>query len=270
MGSKSALGNNFEIIQWNARSLCGRKIAHKKLKLINFLKTFKELPEVVCIQETWIREENFQLNLKGYKQIASFHRQNKERGGGIATFVREGLDSEKINHSQTNENLEVAIVRIFGNKTTLDIVNIYTNGTQTIKETEYQEMIKNVGKNHIILGDLNIRDPLWDDSSCKSNSKSRELIKFMEINNLIILNNGNGTRLNDTTGNMTALDLTLASSEACLNFNWYVHDDRLSSEHFPIVTSINLAHKCVPNTSIPRWNQSKADWTHFTELTKTL
>ena len=99
MGSKSALGNDFNIIQWNARSLCGRKSAHKKSELINFLDTFKEPPEVVCIQETWIRDKNFQLNLKGYKQITSFHRKNEEKGGGVATFVREGLDSEKINHS---------------------------------------------------------------------------------------------------------------------------------------------------------------------------
>ena len=152
----------------------------------------------------------------------------------------------------------------------MDIVNIYTNGNQTIKETEYQEIIKNIGKNHIILGDLNTRDPLWDNSSHISNPKSRELLKFIETNNLIVLNNGNGTRLDEITGNMTALDLTLASSEACQNFNWYVHDDPLSSDHFPIVTSINLGHKRVPNTSIPRWNLSKADWTHFTELSKTL
>ena len=130
-----ALSYEIKIIQWNARSLCGRISAHKISELINFLETFKELPEVVCIQETWIRDKNFQLNLKGYKQITSFHRKNDEKGGGVATFVKEGLDSEKINYSQTSENLEVAIARIFGTKTTLDIVNIYTNGNQTIKET---------------------------------------------------------------------------------------------------------------------------------------
>ena len=86
-----ALSNEVKIIQWNARSLCGRISAHKKSELINFLETFKELPEVVCIQETWIRDKNFQLNLKGYKQITSFHRKNEEQGGGVARVGRKIL-----------------------------------------------------------------------------------------------------------------------------------------------------------------------------------
>lgn len=268
MGTKSAIDMEFKILQWNARSLCGRESVHKKSELNKFLDTFKKLPEVVCIQETWVTKEKFQLKLKGYNQIASFHRNSGDQGGGVATFVREGLDSEKINYSQKNENLEVAMIRVFGNKHNLDIINIYTNGTCKIDEHEYQELIKNVGKNHIILGDLNIRDPLWDNLSKKSNSKSRELLNFIEANNLIVLNSGDGTRIDEATGKMTALDLTLASSEACQNFNWYVHEDTLSSDHFPIMTSINLGHKRVPNTSIPRWNLNKADWTLFTELSK--
>lgn len=87
-------------------------------------------------------KENFQLNIKRYKQIAHFHRTNEEKGGGIATFVREGMDSEQIHYSQNNEKLEVAIVRIFGNKSNLDVINLYTNGTHTINETEYQELLK--------------------------------------------------------------------------------------------------------------------------------
>ena len=48
--------NQFEkiqIVQWNARSL--RSDGRSKLpELYNFLESFENKPEIVCLQETWV------------------------------------------------------------------------------------------------------------------------------------------------------------------------------------------------------------------------
>ncbi|MCU7800042.1 MAG: endonuclease/exonuclease/phosphatase family protein, partial [gamma proteobacterium symbiont of Lucinoma myriamae] len=264
------ISNEITVVQWNARSLCGYNSRNKKCEFYKYLETFSDLPEVVCLQETWNKEGQTLMNLKGYKEPTSFRRKNKI-GGGVAIFIKEGLDSEEIKHDKTIENLEFARVRIFGQNSNLDIINVYTNGINKIKTQEYKELLTNIDKKHIIVGDFNIRDGLWDSTYIlNSNKRGKEMIKFIEENNLVVLNNGDGTRHNDETGHSTAIDLTLASSDACQGFNWYVHQNTLGSDHFPIVTTINQCHKKVIQGSIPRWNLSKADWTQFSELTKTI
>ena len=64
----------------------------------------------------------------GYKEPVSYRRETQQ-GGGVATFIREGQDSEEIPFKQNNPNLEVSInIRIFGTSKNTDIVNIYTDG----------------------------------------------------------------------------------------------------------------------------------------------
>ena len=162
MGSVS---NNSEltVVQWNARSLRGREMHHKNAEFYDYLKTFKELPEVVCIQETWDKKSYQPIRLLGYKEPVSYRRNDDTKGGGVATFIKMGLDSEEIKYRQNNPNLEVSIVRIFGESKNIDIVNLYTNGANLITENDYDHIFSHVGNHHIIVGDFNVRDNLWDD-----------------------------------------------------------------------------------------------------------
>ena len=61
----------------------------------------------------------------GYKEPVSYRRETQQ-GGGVDTFIREGLDSEEIPYKQNNPNLEVSIVRIFGTQ------KILTSSTFTL------------------------------------------------------------------------------------------------------------------------------------------
>ena len=146
----------------------------------------------------------------GYKEPVSYRRNDDTKGGGVATFIKMGLDSEEIKYRQNNPNLEVSIVRIFGESKNIDIVNLYTNGANLITENDYDHIFSHVGNHHIIVGDFNVRDNLWDDQfTGKETPDARELYSFIEHRNLVVLNNGNGTRFNIETGNTTAIDLTL-------------------------------------------------------------
>ena len=90
------LSCEFTVVQWNARSFCGYAMQHKKAEFCDYLLTFKELPEVVCIQETENKKSQNLLNFTGYKDPISYRRKDDIKEGGVATFVRAGLDSEEI------------------------------------------------------------------------------------------------------------------------------------------------------------------------------
>lgn len=85
------------IVQWNARSISGYKMQHKKGQLINFLKTFKNTPQVVCLQETWNKSTKNPVTLKGYKNAATYKRKNNEKGRGRQFMFRKVWTSKKSN-----------------------------------------------------------------------------------------------------------------------------------------------------------------------------
>ena len=153
--------SNLRIVSWNARSLSCAENTHKQSQLIHFLNKYETLPEVVCIQETWNHEGQKLIKLPGYKSPISFRREKNQSGGGVAIFIKFGIDADEINFKHTNVNIEIKIIRIFG-QSNLDIVNYYTPGNIEIKEKDYQEIMNKIGKNAIIVGDFNARHTLWD------------------------------------------------------------------------------------------------------------
>ena len=267
MGSVN-IDSEFTVVQWNARSLYGYDMHHKKAEFYDFLMSFKELPEVVCVQETWNRKSSNLIKLMGYKEPVSYRRDDGVKGGGVATFIRLGLDSEEIKYRQNNPNLEISLVRIFGKSKTIDVVNLYTNGANRITKADYDHVFSQIGQHHIIVGDFNVRDSLWDNQFDDDETPAgRELVEFIEDRGLVVLNDGNGTRYNMETGNTTALDLTLASRAVSRNTHWYVHQNCLGSDHYPIVTRFNFLCKTVLQEQLPKWKIDKANWTLFCSLT---
>ena len=189
----------------------------------------------------------------------------------MATFIREGLDSEEIPYKQNNPNLEVSIVRIFSTSKNIDTINIYTNGTHVISKQDFDHILTLVGRHFIIVGDFNIRDSLWDENYLGNETVAgREFNQFIEDNELILLNNGTGTRLNPETNQLTALDLTLTTRDVSRNCHWYVHQNCLGSDHYPIISKFNYQHKSVLQSQLPRWKLNSANWVLFRKLTSNL
>ena len=190
------------------------------------------------------------------------------KGGGVATFVRAGLDSEEIKYRQNNSHLEVTIVRIFGTNKNTDIINIYTNRETIITKDDFDQVLAHDGKHHIKVGDFNVRDNLWDNQyNAGEIPAGRELLNFIEAHYLVVLNNGDGTRYNPETGTSTAVDLTLANRDVSKNHQWHINENCLGSDHFPLVTTLNKQYKRVYQDQPPRWKLEKADWALFCKLT---
>ena len=98
---------NIKVVYWNARSLSCVENNFKHAQLINYLNSFETMPEVVCIQETWNSEGQKLLKLPGYKPPFSFRREKGQQGGGVATFVKIGIDADEINYNHPNNNIEL-------------------------------------------------------------------------------------------------------------------------------------------------------------------
>ncbi|MEW8548241.1 MAG: reverse transcriptase domain-containing protein [Candidatus Thiodiazotropha sp.] len=255
------------IVQWNARSLSGYERDGKLPQLLHYLESFSTSPEVICIQETWNHEGQKLLQIPGYKPPVCTRRGKGQKGGGVATFVKIGIDSEQIQYKHTNTDIEVVIVRIFGTKHNLDIANFYTPGGIPIPADTYIKISEVMGKQAILLGDFNAKNELWDSTFAGCDNNGDELISFINATDYIALNSGCGTRFNSETGNATALDLTFATASLAYKCDWYVHGDALGSDHFPVVTSVGVGCQYVRQIPAPRWKLDKADWDLFKNMT---
>lgn len=268
MGSRES--NSIRILQWNARSLSCAEDKIKIGELLNFIETSDQAPEILAIQETWNHLGKKLLTLPGYKNPVSFRREKGKKGGGVATFVKNGIDSKEINISHTNKKLEVAIVRVFGRNDVIDVVNIYAPPNVTATTDDYLEIYNKLGKKSIFLGDFNARHELWDAQYAGQSDKGRDVVDFINATDYVLLNTGCGTRINPETGTLTALDLTLISASLCKNCTWGVNDVTLGSDHLPVLTSINVPHNYETETPVQRWKLEKANWSLFKQQTKNI
>ena len=257
--------NEITIVQWNARSLNGYD--SKIPELLHYIESFPTPPAVLCIQETWNHEGQKLLQIPGYKPPVCTRRGRGQKGGGVAIFVKIGIDSEQIQYKHTSTDIEIAIVRIFGTKHSLDIANFYTPGGIPIPADTYIKLTESMGKQALLLGDFNARNELWDSTFTGYDSNGEDIINFLNATDYIALNSGCGTRLNTETGNATALDLTFATASIAYKCDWQVHDDALGSDHFPVVTSVGVGCKLVHQVPPPRWKLDKADWDLFRHIT---
>jgi hypothetical protein len=118
----------------------------------------------------------------------------------VATFINTQYPSEEI---ALITNLEAVAVRI-SVKYKLTICNLYMPNSQILSYTDIQNIIDQLLTPFIILGDLN--------SSNDTDQRGRIIEKILDNNNINILNNGQATRISASTGNFSAIDLSLSSS----------------------------------------------------------
>jgi exonuclease III len=109
------MGTQINVLQWNANGLSahGPQLGH-------YLGSFRQLPDIICVQETKFKNKN-KYRINGYT-CERHDREPSDGGGGVATYIRQGINYEVLNKTTSPEILEI---RIKTNEGTLDIINIY-------------------------------------------------------------------------------------------------------------------------------------------------
>jgi ribonuclease HI len=124
-------------------------------------------------------------------------------------------------------------------------------------------------KDSIIVGDFNAKSPLW--GSSVTDFRGKLIVKFTEKNNLICLNTGQGTRINNS-GSLSHLDLAFCNESIAKYLDWNVLGDCWGSDHFPILINfqkkakIHITENTSDTSNTCKWKTTKADWDNYNKI----
>lgn len=83
---------------------------------------------------------------------------------------------------------------------------------------------------------------------------------------LVIYNNGQPTRLTTPGSKVSAVDITILSSNVMSRFEWTVMEDTYGSDHFPILTEIKRNGEQSEKSNTLKWKIDDTKWELCTEL----
>lgn len=191
---------------------------------------------MLCLQEINIKENKKPL-LKNY-EVIYFNRHNSGKAsGGVAIFIKDSYYFEKLN---IQTNLEAtAISTNIPNK--VSICNIYIPPNYDIQESEIIQLIKELPKPIVLLGDFNAHNPIWGSQS--RNKKGKLLENIILTSDLIVHNTIDPTYFNESHKTFSNIDLTLSDAGISTDIEWEVLDSLYDSDHFPIKGRMNMKKK---------------------------
>ena len=247
------------ILQWNAQGMNGHSG-----ELINYLNSQEKVVHLICIQETWY-EGNTIIDIPNYSCFSK-NRINKRRGG-CAIYIHTCINYEYV---EIETDIEMQLVNIHYGDTHLAVVNYYNpcnDITNDILDTLVKH-VKNIEK-LLIVGDFNSHNSLW--GSEKNDKNGRLIEDFLLKQNLVILNDGSGTRLDPISGRTSCLDLSLISSGIASKCTWSVFADKFGSDHFPVYIEFYIQGHCNKTKhenegEQTKWSFKKMDWTAFSRM----
>ena len=138
-----------EIIQWNCR---GYKANYDKLLLL----IAKLNPTTICLQVTF-KKHSDKLNIKTFKQYDYIIDTEQRASGGVSILIRKDIPQNKIN---INTHLQAIAVSATLHKT-VTICSLYIPLHDPINENELNNLIEQLPKPFILMGDFNSYNIIW-------------------------------------------------------------------------------------------------------------
>ena len=243
------------ILQWNIRGLRGNA---EELKVL----WNEHDPGITCLQETMLNSitYNIGLNYKFYGSVPEININNRAKGGS-AIIVKSNISHEYIPLRTTLQAVAIKVVL----KKQYTICSLYLDPSSEILYSDLEDLVKQLDRPFIIIGDLNAHNPLWNSTS--TNNRGRIIERLLIENNVSILNDDRATYYNLHNNTTSVIDLGLCSSEILMDFHWRVSENLHGSDHFPILLRLNEPRQ-VP--TVPRWNLDKANWKLYQEKCSTI
>ena len=229
MHSNARTGSS--IIQWNIRGL-----KRNLLECQNLLRKYS--PLAICLQETKLNcQEN--LNHVGNYRL---HREdlisNTIAHGGVAIAILAGIPHYRL---PLNTPLQAIAIKLELPKFQLTLCSLYLNPNEPISNAELSALVNQLSHPYMLLGDFNSHHTVW--GSKQSDPRGNGILKFMQFENLCLMNSGKQTYHNLAHNSLSAIDLSLCTPGLLSQFNWDTHLFTLSSDHFPIVIRFNDSPK---------------------------
>ena len=236
------------ILQWNCR---GIKPNHQDLQsLIRWRSPF-----VICLQETKLSPATT-CTIKGFSVFRYDVHSNTIAQGGVLVATHHSLPSRRL---ALRSSLQAVAVRVLIHHRELTICSVYLPPGTPLPVVELQRLLLELPAPVLVVGDFNAHNIAW---GCDSTGRRGRLLESL-INDemLCVLNTGERTHFTLPSGQTSALDLSLVSSQLAHHFTWSVHDEPLGSDHFPVW--IRHHGEVVLGSRPKRWNLRKANWDEY-------
>ena len=119
----------------------------------------------------------------------------------------------------------------------------------------------------VLTGDVNAHSTLWH--SYTDDHRGQLIADVISNSDHITLNTNTPTRVPNTTLQLTSSPAITTVSNTLYNWTLWTTQHALSSDHLPIITTINIRHDYrLQQNRRTFTNYKKADWTRFTEDTE--
>lgn len=238
------------IIQWNLDGFYKRSTDIQRI-------LFELQPSVLCLQETNLKMGQT-AHLKNYISFCRNRENPLRASGGVAILIRNNIENHQVNLQTHLEAIAVSIKL----QIQICICNIYLPDSTNFSFHDLIHITSQLPKPFILCGDFNSRNTLWGSSYTDSRGKIVE--KMLEEPSLILLNNGSPTRHNAANGNLSAIDLSIASTSIAPRIEWNTLPAYNGSDHWPI--QLQLFHQPSESYPINKWKLKSPNWDLFSCL----
>ena len=206
-------------------------------------------------------------------------------GGGLITLIRDNITftTTDIPSTINTHNTELQMVKVHINNTKhIIIANIYIPPRDTTSthyktaDMDLQHCIQYITNipHSVLTGDVNAHSTFWH--SYTDDHRGQLIADVISKSDHITLNTNTPTRVPNTPTRVPNTTLQQTSSPAITTvsntlYNWtlWTTQHALSSDHLPIITTINIRHDYrLQQNRRTFTNYKKADWTRFTEDTE--
>ena len=168
---------------------------------------------------------------------------------GVALFIHNTIPYSQIT---IDSPLQIVAARIqLGNKL-VSVASIYIPGSTSTNLYELKNIVGQLPKHFLLLGDFNGHNQTWGD--VRIDPRGRMLESPLIDENLNYLNDGSPTHVSNT-----CIDLSIVTLDIALDLDWQVMESVLSSDHYPILISYSTAYQPVGQEE-PMYNNRKGRW----------
>ena len=233
------------LLQWNIRGL---RANWEDLQIL-----LQNSPVVVSLQETLLTSDS--ANLNNYNTINKFSSVNG--GRGVSLSIRKDILFKPI---VLDTALEAVAAQISLAKS-ITVCSLYLSPSAVVSKHALEQLIAQLPKPFVILGDLNAHSTLWGGDH--PNPQGRIVEDLCSQHDLVVLNDGSPTFCSSSSGSMSAIDLSICDPSIFLDLEWSVSDDTSGSDHFPITVTYETSFQEHP---VDSWKFRQADWERYAAL----
>lgn len=148
----------------------------------------------------------------------------------------------------------------------ITICNLYIPNQKQFSSLDIENIIQQLPRPFILVGDFKSHSENW--GSERTDLKGKEINKILENDNIVLLNNGEHTRLNQANGLFSTIDLSLSSPTLAQRISWTTLAEIYDSDHIPIKMEL-LTHKTSPCKTLPKWKIKNPNWCLFSQSIET-